>query len=82
MDIRSNFHNSVTLMWALVQFLQEDETDAEAHYCAWERIRAEYLSKWTENTLKLSSIFSIKVDDSVYVRVHLYFNLCRNGYYL
>lgn len=35
-----------------------------------------------KNTLKLSSIFNIKVDDSVYVQVHLYFNLCRNDYYL
>lgn len=35
-----------------------------------------------KNTLKLSSILNIKVDDSIYVRVHLYFNLGRNGYYL
>lgn len=34
-----------------------------------------------KNTLKFSSIFNIKVDDSVYVQVHLYFNLCRNCYY-
>lgn len=35
-----------------------------------------------KNTLKLSSIFNIKADDSVYVRVRLYFNLGINGYYL
>lgn len=35
-----------------------------------------------KNTLKLGSIFNITVDDSVYVQVHLYFNLHRNGYYL
>lgn len=35
-----------------------------------------------KNTLKLSSILNIKADDSIYVRVHLYFNLRRNGYYL
>lgn len=39
------------------------------------------LSGW-KNSLKLSSIFNIKDDDSVNVQVHLYFNLRKNGYYL
>lgn len=39
------------------------------------------LSGW-KNSLKLSSIFNIKDDDSVNVQVNLYFNLCKNGYYL
>lgn len=48
MGIRSKFHNSVRLLWALDQFLHEDKTDAEAQYYAWEWKRAEYPPKWTE----------------------------------